>query len=223
MSSKNQLRTKETTSKLELMIQNLVEKAAQKIGIDKEGLQEYLTEKGLGDPQLAIGSLRLIQEHDIDPTLDHLDYIEENLDSRKSKKLFITLNGCIKIMNSHPCFQGIEFTNSEMKDKDAPDWIECTIYRSDRIKPIVVREYLSEANQESEIWQKMPSRMLRNRALTQCVKIAFGVNAIDLDHINPIAITNTSPPKYIPAKNHLVVQNHLLGANSLKIKLQNQG
>jgi len=54
-----------------------------------------------------------------------------------------------------------------------PEWIECTIYRKDRKLPICVREYFSEVKGASIIWQKMPNRMLRHRALQQCVRLAL--------------------------------------------------
>ncbi|WP_150119891.1 recombinase RecT [Polynucleobacter asymbioticus] len=55
-----------------------------------------------------------------------------------------------------------------------PEWMECAIYRKDRILPITVREYFVEVKGQSEIWQKMPRRMLRHRVLQQCVRLAMG-------------------------------------------------
>ena len=54
-----------------------------------------------------------------------------------------------------------------------PEWIECAIYRKDRTVPTTVREYLTEVKGENEIWRKMPRRMLRHRALQQCVRLAI--------------------------------------------------
>lgn len=70
-------------------------------------------------------------------------------------------------------FNGLTFTQSDTLIEGVPEWIECSIYRRDRILPITVREYLTEVRGENAIWQKMPRRMLRHRALQQCVRLAF--------------------------------------------------
>jgi len=47
--------------------------------------------------------------------------------------------------------------------------------KKDRTVPTTVREYFMEVRGESGIWQKMPRRMLRHRALQQCVMLAMGM------------------------------------------------
>lgn len=223
MSQDIQDTAKENGLILDLLTERLAEKAAQKIGINTDELRAYLLKRDLGDHQLSIPLFRLIEEHNLDPMLDQVDWIEESYDSINAKRLYITLNGCIKIMNSHLCFQGIEFITSETKEGVAPAWIDCAIYRSDRIRPIIVREYLSEANLEGEIWQKMPSRMLRNRALTQCVRIAFGINAIDADLVMPREKRQSSEQKNLRANTRSELQGKSLGAKGLKLALKDGG
>jgi len=67
------------------------------------------------------------------------------------------------------------FSYSESENNAIAAWIECAIYRADRDGPITVREYYVEARRESIAWQKMPRRMLRNRAFQQCAKMALGI------------------------------------------------
>lgn len=92
----------------------------------------------------------------------------------------VSVDGWIRIMNSHPQFDGIEF-------KDIPDAdgnllaIEATIWRKDRTRPIRVAEYLDECKRNTEPWNKSPARMLRHRALIQCARIAFGFSGIHTD------------------------------------------
>lgn len=210
---------KENRSVLKLMTEKLAEQAARKISIDKEMLEAYLIKKGFSDMTALISIYRLIEEHNFDPMLDCLDYFEGDADETQAKKLYVTLNGCIKIMNNHPSFQGIEFMNSATLANGAPTWIECAIYRSDRIRPTIVREYLSEANLENEVWQKMPARMLRNRALTQCVKLAFGVNAIDTDSIKPRDAAKETTQKTHQASRPPKSGETPLGKKELKLKL----
>ncbi len=57
-----------------------------------------------------------------------------------------------------------------------PTWIECTIYRNDRILPIVIKEYLEEVRTDHSSWQQMPRRMLRHRVIQQCARLAFNIS-----------------------------------------------
>jgi hypothetical protein len=60
-----------------------------------------------------------------------------------------------------------------------PTWIECTIYRNDRILPIVIKEYLEEVRTDHPSWQQMPRRMLRHRVIQQCARLAFNISSRD--------------------------------------------
>ena len=94
-------------------------------------------------------------------------------------QVFITIEGCSKLLNQHPQFNGLVFNQADTLVEGVPEWIECSIYRRDRIMPITVREYLKEVRSEKEIWQKMPRRMLRHRALQQCARLAMGIAFIE--------------------------------------------
>lgn len=220
MSANSQIINKEIKPNLGAMIQKLANQAAQTIGVEAEELMTYLQERKLGDTQSLISIFRLIHEHHLDPMLNHIDQIEDVKDQMATKKLYVTLNGCIKIMNSHPHFQGVEFNTCINTDQEASAWIECVIHRSDRIKPTIVREYMCEANSDSDAWQKMPLRMLRNRALAQCVRIAFGVNLIEVDHIPRKENTQRTEGKRGSANGAPEYQDKLFGAKELKIRLK---
>ena len=60
-----------------------------------------------------------------------------------------------------------------------PTWMECTIYRNDRILPIVIKEYLEEVRTDHLSWHQMPRRMLRHRVIQQCARLAFGITACE--------------------------------------------
>ena len=87
----------------------------------------------------------------------------------------IGIDGWIKIINQHPAFRGIAFTESAVDIQGTPVWMECTIHRSDRVVPTTIREYYCEVKNDSEIWDKMPRRMLRYRSLQQCARLAMGI------------------------------------------------
>jgi hypothetical protein len=88
-------------------------------------------------------------------------------------QVFITIEGCSKLLNQHPQFNGLVFNQADTLIDGVPEWIECSIYRKDREVPTTVREYLMEVRSETSIWQKMPRRMLRHKALQQCVRLAI--------------------------------------------------
>lgn len=101
----------------------------------------------------------------------------------------VSVDGWIKLINSHPQMDGMEFQDH----RDASGELEsmtCTIWRRDRTRPIVVTEYLSECFRNTEPW-KMKHRMLRHKTLKECARVAFGFSGVHdedeaPDVINPI-------------------------------------
>jgi len=81
-----------------------------------------------------------------------------------------------ELINSHPAFSGISFTESSELVGGVPTWMGCAIHRNDRVVPIEVKEYLCEIQTEHSIWKEMPRRMLRHRVIAQCARFAFGIS-----------------------------------------------
>lgn len=90
----------------------------------------------------------------------------------------VGVDGWAKIMNSHPQFAGMMFTESSEHSNDVPRWIECEIHRHDRVVPLKVREYFEEARSEHLAWLTHPRRMLRHKCMVQCARLAFGLSGI---------------------------------------------
>lgn len=102
----------------------------------------------------------------------------------------VSVDGWARIINEHPAFNGLEFRYSEEMEtpvagKACPIWCEILIYRKDRDRPTIVREYLDETYQgprgENKIngpWQSHTKRMLRHKVLIQGARIAFGFAGI---------------------------------------------
>lgn len=89
----------------------------------------------------------------------------------------VSIDGWIRIMNTHPDFDGIEF--GDIVDENGKvSAIEATIYHKGRTRPIKTMEYLDECYRPTEPWKMMPNRMLRHKALIQCARIAFGFSGI---------------------------------------------
>jgi len=120
----------------------------------------------------------------------------------------VGVDGWSRIINDHPQFDGLEFTQDE-------ESCTCIIYRKDRNHPIKTTEYLSECLRPAftsksgyEVkspWQSHPKRMLRHKALIQCARLAFGYTGIyDEDEAGritekditpqPDSTTKTEPP-----------------------------
>jgi hypothetical protein len=108
----------------------------------------------------------------------HLDPLKEEIGFAQYEdgnwQVFISIDGCSKLLNEHSQFNGLTFNQADTLIEGVPEWMECSIYRRDRIMPITVREYFVEVRNSNDLWQKMPRRMLRHRALQQCVRLAFG-------------------------------------------------
>ena len=118
--------------------------------------------------------LKLVKLHQLNPVTEEVALAEY---ANHEWQAFIGINGWIILINRHPAFRGVSFNESIDENCVLPTWIECSIYRSDRDIPTTIREYLCEVRAESENWKKMPRRMLRHKALTQCARLAFGINA----------------------------------------------
>ena len=138
----------------------------------------------------------------------------------------VGVDGWSRIINSHPQFDGIEFHHADKLvtmpgGKPAPEWIECHIYRKDRSRPIVVREYLDEVyrapfnGKYGEVtgpWQTHTKRFLRHKSMIQCARLAFGYgNIYDQDeaerivdatekHMGPAEVVPRSPAHYPAAE-----------------------
>ncbi len=88
----------------------------------------------------------------------------------------VSVDGWANMANSHPQFDGLDF---EWEHDEQGRLVACTcvIYRKDRTRPIRVTEYLAECRRNTEPW-KMEHRMLRHKALSQGVRIAFGFGGV---------------------------------------------
>jgi hypothetical protein len=137
--------------------------------------------------------LRLARQYNLDPLKEEI--LLTKYEDRWQTS--ISIDGWIKLIHRHPYYAGITFRESIENNEGLPLWIECTIYRSDKAIPTTVREYLSEANNNTDIWRKMPRRMLRHKAMQQCARVAIGISPPELQNEtstaqdNDDSITNT--------------------------------
>ena len=165
--------------------------AAQTVGMTPASLTTWFSQY----PQLSETTqetcLRLIAEYRLNPRADEIDLIQFE---EGRWQVFITVNGWAKLINAHPAFCGIEFSEASELEEGVPLWMGCTIYRTDRIKPIVIREYFAEMKTEHAAWQQMPRRMLRHRAMQQCARLAFGITVPECKPSSNFAIAFPRAP-----------------------------
>jgi len=195
-----------------VLIQALIQKeiiaAAQLIEIDPLELFAWMDLFKAVPEKTRLCLLRMILEYRLDPLKEELFL---HCYDNGQWQVLISVDGWIKLISRHSHFVGMAFTESSQMINDIPTWIECAIYRSDRTMPMVVREYFVEVKQETQIWQKMPRRMLRHRALQQCARLSFGITLHDTsftqlsekpsDHTKVFADSQVSPPIFISHEN----------------------
>ena len=186
--------------------------AAQAIGVTPKDLSAWFSQY----PQLSETTqetcLRLIAEYRLNPRADELDLVQFE---EGRWQVFITVNGWAKLINAHPAFCGIEFSEASELEEGVPLWMRCAIYRTDRVKPIEVKEYFSEMKTEHAAWQQMPRRMLRHRAMQQCARLAFGITVPEckpssssvsaLPRAAPSAVRSLSGARRLTTQSHAAI------------------
>lgn len=92
----------------------------------------------------------------------------------------VSIDGWLRIMNRQPDFDGFEVRwGPEVKLGNSipvPQWCEVLIFRKNLSHPIVHREWMIECHGQSFPWKQYPRRMLKHRAIIQCIRYAFGVS-----------------------------------------------
>ena len=111
----------------------------------------------------------------------------------------VSIDGWISLANQHPQFDGEEIVWSEEwvkigDGKTCPKWCEIRVYRKDRTRPTVVREYLDEVYRSTPTWKSHTKRMLRHKTMIQGYRVAFGFSGIkDEDEAQRITVETPSP------------------------------
>jgi phage recombination protein Bet len=108
----------------------------------------------------------------------------------------ISVDGWYRKMNEHPDFNGLDIEFKEEGSKV----IACTasIYRKSREHPTTVTEYVDECKRNTDPWNKQPRRMIRHRAIVQCIRIAFGIAGMDPEDAERMRERDVTPPNVAP-------------------------
>ena len=89
----------------------------------------------------------------------------------------VSVDGWIKLANSHPQYDGIEFID-RIDDQGKLVAVTARVHRKDRAHPEEVTEYMAECVQNTDPWRRWPARMLRHKARIQAYRAAFGFSGI---------------------------------------------
>ena len=196
--------------------------AAQAVGMTPKDLSAWFSQYPRLSEVSQESCLRLIAEYRLNPRADELDLVQFE---EGCWQVFITVNGWAKLINAHPAFCGIEFSEASELEEGVPLWMGCAIYRTDRIKPIEVKEYFTEMKTEHIAWQQMPRRMLRHRAMQQCARLAFGITvpeckpssnpAIALPGAAPLTVHSLSGPRRFATQSHAAILKERLAQSPM--------
>lgn len=167
----------------------------QTLALDPEEVQLWL-DQHLGAPLYPqVQLLRLANKYQLDPLSDEIALLQgQDL----TYQPFITIDGWSKLINHHPQYAGMSLRDSTELIEGIPSWMECTIYRNDRILPIVIKEYFEEVRTDHPSWQQMPRRMLRHKVIQQCARLAFNISSTDhsfKDRSTQVKVENSAETK----------------------------
>jgi len=151
------------------------EKLATTLEIDPKILQLWLSDYTTVPTKIMLSFLHLGNQYHLNPLNNEITL---TIYEDGQWQAMVTVDGLYKLINKEPHFCGMTFTESPERKDDVPIWMECAIYRKDRIKPLVIREYFDEVKNQLNFWEKMPRRMLRHRTLQQCARAAFGLTGL---------------------------------------------
>jgi hypothetical protein len=161
-------------SKYTCIFDQALKDTAEHLGVNPDKLLIWFDQYPLIQAPTQLQFLHLIRKYDLDLFADEISILK---DTEGGYQAFITIDGWFKIINQHAQYTGMSLRESTEENNGIPIWMECCIYRNDRILPIVVKEYFDEVKTEHPSWKQMPRRMLRYRVIQQCARMAFGISA----------------------------------------------
>jgi RecT family len=141
------------------ILSQAIERTAQHLNLDKDELHLWLDQHA-APLYTQLQLLRLADKYALDPLADEVGIFKHDDQSQ----------------GVYPEYAGMSLRESSELTNNIPNWMECTIYRNDRILPIIVKEYFEEVKTLHPSWAQMPRRMLRHRVIQQCARLALGIS-----------------------------------------------
>jgi phage recombination protein Bet len=113
----------------------------------------------------------------------------------------VSVDGWNKMLVNNADFDGMELVDNV---DESGNLVSCTatIYSKSRKYPTKITEYLAECKRNTEPWNNMPHRMLRNRTLCQASRVAFGFSGVkheeEADSITVESVVTTGATAQLP-------------------------
>lgn len=149
---------------------------AGKFGMDKRAFEATLRATvmtGNVSNEQAAAFLLVAKQYDLNPFTKEIYAFP----SRGGIQPIVSIDGWMKLINSHPQFDGMTFAD-HLDDQGKLVSVTCRIHRKDRQHPVEVTEYMSECKRNTDTWKQWPARMLRHKATIQAARYAFGFAGI---------------------------------------------
>jgi phage recombination protein Bet len=209
--------------------EDIVDKSVRRSGLPYDSFVRLIIQSALSRltiwTQADLERLLLTAERlGLDPLSNEIYAIEKPaVAGKKSQIMFVVgVDGWIKIINSHPAFDGMKFVESEPGEDELPLYFECTIFRKDRKVATTVREYMYEVHTNQGAWLTHPRRMLRHKAMVQCARVCFGLSGFyDPDEafrINQIHETRNTPDSNKASSSSNIAKHPTSGEKTLGSK-----
>ena len=165
-----------------------LEVMAARLNIDAPKLLETLKAtvfKGASDNELA--ALVLVSnEYNLNPFLKELYAFPAKGGGITP---IVSVDGWNKMLLRQDTFDGIRFEFQDDQD-GKPYSCTATVHVKGRTHPVEVTEYFDECKRNTDPWNNMPRRMLRNRTLCQAARMAFGFSGVfHEEEVPPATVT----------------------------------
>ena len=178
----------------------LVANLARSANLDPEEFKKTLMATvmpGQATEEQFTAFLMVAQKYDLNPITKEIFAFP----AKGGIQPIVSIDGWLKIINTHPKFDGMEFKDNVSNGK--LESVTCKVFRKDRSHATEVTEYMSECNRGTDPWKKYPARMLRHKATIQAARYAFGFSGIyDPDEAERIEdgqeLTGAPPRELLP-------------------------
>ena len=178
--------------------QSIIGSLATHYGMDKSAFVQTMKATIMGGQNVTneqIAAFCLVaKEHRLNPFTKEIFAFP----SRGGVQPVVSVDGWMKLVNSHPQFDGMEFKDT-LNDKGELLAVTCRIFRKDRAHPVEVTEYMGECRRNTDVWKQWPARMLRHKATIQAARYAFGFAGImepdEVERMHDTTVTTEVVPE----------------------------
>ncbi len=115
----------------------------------------------------------------------------------------VKIDGWFRLVAEHPQYDGMDVEYGPQTTTpngfSAAEWVEVRLWRKDRQRPTVAREWLQECYWPMTAWDTHPNRCLRHKAFSQSARMAFAFGVVEPDELErALALTRKPEAKQAP-------------------------